>query len=1370
MWKRIILLITFAACWLNITASMVQGQTEAFPDGGIFDLAVSYVDSDRSSMAIRWYPPDNYNDFMVVVSNLSNGKVRKHTISGENHVELNQLDPDAEYSVKVVARDPDDKIVGRSPVEKLNRKQLPTTEQFRYETSPAQAPSLDATLLSLDSNNFPFIFTTVAVDTNTQPVGGITKSDFTVFEDGRTQTDFFEVIPPQQGGNVRTLDFVFVIDNSGSMIEEQQQVKDNVKAFVDSLEARKIDVRLGLVRFGQSAIGGQPIIMNNGILTGDFNFFKSLLKQLTAQGGVEPGIEAIFQAANTFSFRPGSQRHFLLITDEDSDGGNLAQTISTCQNNNIIVHAAVDCNLGSSDSHYCNANSIRGATGGLLFDVIGPYRDILDVIQSEIGNTYIVRYRTDNPVLDGQQREVRILINAFGQTDEVIGFYTPGAAPVIQRTQATINLSNSAQIGGVPLTIAAAITDGVAPFVQGALVFFRTTGTLNYTSIPMNLVGNNIYEAVIPGTAVQTPGIDYYITATDGQVTSSDPPVDPDTFPHQIAVLPNQPPNINHTPVTSGNVGNDILISAAITDNTNFLASQELHYREIGTLIFQTVSMNALGGNQFEATIPGSVVGNAGVEYFIRAVDNFGLATIHGVHTVTIGGCVPASFSDNFDDGNANGWQPNDPSKWAVQQVDGDFAYCLVNSNPNGNEYSLLPSIWQDFVLELEAKSTGVSNKGYFVVFGVQDFTNSPDDSYVLRVLDSGVDLFQSVGGNGVIIASASGDFVSDNNFHHIKVERSFPNIRVSIDGQFLFEVTDATFAQGHIGFGVRKNTGCFDNVSISTECESDYAITIPAGLKVPAGNSLAVPIIVTAEKAIGLAQFTIDYDGGVLRFDSATIGPDAPGFTVAEVSTNPPFPPTTPGTDKNLIAQISGAGTNSFVGQDKTVLFLNFTAVGNSGDTSPLASDRNCSRTFLTTTDLQDICGNQISFSDGDAMIIAALTIEGNVSYYSNAGPVENTVLTLRGASQSTQTTNANGHYLFSSVSPGNYTLTPSKNSDHRNAIRGSDALLIMRELAFLENLTPDQRIAADVTQNGNLSPADVVAILRFLAFFTSNVAQTGEWRFSPATASLSLPPNATQDFTAFLLGDPTGDWSTTSASLAESAPGDAIIRIGEATMVSEAILNAPVFFDSVAEPMRTLTFSIEYDATSVAFIGLTTAPPLRDYATAINDLETGKIHFATVGLSPVTKAQKVLDLRFRIKSLKKSFLKESHTHLRFIRAEVNDQAATWIDGATDIAGTVNTTEVPQEFALLQNYPNPFNPETTIEFQVARRANVAIAVYNLIGQRVTTLFNQEKEAGYYQIKWNGKDSFGRPVTSGVYVYRIMAGDFVASRKLVVLR
>ena len=94
----------------------------------------------------------------------------------------------------------------------------------------------------------------------------------------------------------------------------------------------------------------------------------------------------------------------------------------------------------------------------------------------------------------------------------------------------------------------------------------------------------------------------------------------------------------------------------------------------------------------------------------------------------------------------------------------------------------------------------------------------------------------------------------------------------------------------------------------------------------------------------------------------------------------------------------------------------------------------------------------------------------------------------------------------------------------------------------------------------------------------------------------------------------------------------------------------------------------------------------------------------------------------------------------------------------------------LPEEFGLAQNYPNPFNPSTRIGFALPVATHVRLDVINILGQRVVTLADREIEAGNHEILWNGTNSKGKVVSSGVYFYRLVAGDFTETRKMVLLK
>jgi uncharacterized protein YdaL len=91
--------------------------------------------------------------------------------------------------------------------------------------------------------------------------------------------------------------------------------------------------------------------------------------------------------------------------------------------------------------------------------------------------------------------------------------------------------------------------------------------------------------------------------------------------------------------------------------------------------------------------------------------------------------------------------------------------------------------------------------------------------------------------------------------------------------------------------------------------------------------------------------------------------------------------------------------------------------------------------------------------------------------------------------------------------------------------------------------------------------------------------------------------------------------------------------------------------------------------------------------------------------------------------------------------------------------------TDVPDKFVLKQNYPNPFNPSTMINYQLPMINEVELSIYNILGQKVTTLVSEKQSPGYYQVEWDASN-----YASGIYYYMITAGEFRAIRKMILLQ
>jgi len=106
----------------------------------------------------------------------------------------------------------------------------------------------------------------------------------------------------------------------------------------------------------------------------------------------------------------------------------------------------------------------------------------------------------------------------------------------------------------------------------------------------------------------------------------------------------------------------------------------------------------------------------------------------------------------------------------------------------------------------------------------------------------------------------------------------------------------------------------------------------------------------------------------------------------------------------------------------------------------------------------------------------------------------------------------------------------------------------------------------------------------------------------------------------------------------------------------------------------------------------------------------------------------------------------------------------------AASITDVKEKSNIPHTFSLEENYPNPFNPTTVIRYDMPEKTHVVLRVFNLLGKEVATLVDKEQGAGSYSVSWDGRDHFGGKVASGVYLYRLEAGEFVAMKKMLLLK
>ncbi len=571
-------------------------------------------------------------------------------------------------------------------------------------------------------------------------------------------------------------------------------------------------------------------------------------------------------------------------------------------------------------------------------------------------------------------------------------------------------------------------------------------------------------------------------------------------------------------------------------------------------------------------------------------------------------------------------------------------------------------------------------------------------------------------------------------------------------------------------------------------------------------GQSIGIPISVSTDSTIGFAQFVVEFDATVIEFKNAQIGPDATGFTSIQTNANLPFAPTTPGTNENVLVQISGG---AFTGANRRVVILNFLVIGAVGKQSPLAFDKEPTHTSLTTIHLVDLKGNLLTFQNGKlTVILNRFDISGKITYCSaptRAVP-RATMTLINPQATTTTTTDASGSYQFSSILQGSCKLTPGKSDDLRGAISGSDVLKVQRVLAFLDpSLTGCAFRAADVTQDGSLSGADAVAMLRFLAFFTSGIGFTGQWVFAPPDTSFTLSRNTTANFIALLLGDVNLGW-TASANASHATTS----KTSQTDFGSKAILALPTLGSApganIAVPINVSTdslitigqFVVDYDSTVLNYQSVRIEPQL----TGFNALANSKLPFPASS----SGTNKNILVQIMASDPSKGFTGANRevVILNFTGVGAHTSATPLIfdpDPGRTFLTTANQTDLhgsdfvfmngrltlpvedsaleqpqrPLKYALLPIYPNPLRTltsqvETIIHYQIPHSSHVTLRVFNALGQEIRRLVDLEQAAGYYTVRWDGTTATNRIAASGIYLVRIEAGNFAATQKLLLIR
>ena len=387
------------------------------------------------------------------------------------------------------------------------------------------------------------------------------------------------------------------------------------------------------------------------------------------------------------------------------------------------------------------------------------------------------------------------------------------------------------------------------------------------------------------------------------------------------------------------------------------------------------------------------------------------------------------------------------------------------------------------------------------------------------------------------------------------------------------------------------------------------------------------------------------------------------------------------------------------------------------------------------------------------------AYSISGNIVYFSNNEPVNNVMLNVTGDQSFVDSSNIDGSYFVELLPPGsNVKLTPRKaaNDNNDELITIHNAALIMQHVIKLDTLEGNYLKSADVDKNENVQAYDASLIAHYaVGLPKGSDSYVGEWIFYPPYHQyFNIQVNYdNRNFTALLLGDIEGKWNQ-SYGLTKELTRSLYPRLDNITIQCNETFTIPLKIEENTNMISCFTI-FKYDPELLSCININKTE-LTDNFTLIYNEEAGVLKAGLYSAEEINDAGVVLEFTFLTNGAI-----DQETDILLEKFQINNEI---VQQTTAVVSLQPPKTVPSEFGLLQNFPNPFNPVTTIPYKLAEAGNVQISVYNLLGQKIVTLFEGYQKSGLHEFKWKGKDRFGNNVAGGVFICEV---KFNNQRKII---
>lgn len=395
-------------------------------------------------------------------------------------------------------------------------------------------------------------------------------------------------------------------------------------------------------------------------------------------------------------------------------------------------------------------------------------------------------------------------------------------------------------------------------------------------------------------------------------------------------------------------------------------------------------------------------------------------------------------------------------------------------------------------------------------------------------------------------------------------------------------------------------------------------------------------------------------------------------------------------------------------------------------------------------------------------------VSISGSVKYYSNQNSVESTKVVLSGSMVDTTLTDSFGFYSFTTLPVlQNYTVSPYKiNSARPSAISSYDAALILRHSVGIITLDSLQRIAADVSGNGQITSFDAALVMQYSVAIRDHfpvgaeVSDTVDWAFRPPSRSYLpiMSSQINQNYTAILYGDVSGNWHSTDGEVTLASIGMNLSQNEE----KEEYKVFPIRATS-AKDVISADIVLSFNPEEIVIKGVTLGKSAADYLIAWSSAD-GLVRIGLAGFRPLSGNAELVIVSY---SVKECALAQMPIKIQTI--VLNEGQDQVINKTTD-GVTENSNALLKRYSVTTSQLNRINSNIAIYYSLPNPGNILLAIYDIRGKLIKTLVQGFAKEGNYCQTWNNQDNQGRVLNSGVYFLQLQAGEYELSRKLVLLR